>query len=209
MNLRNIYSLVCVALILLSCSACKGPAQSAPEEAPGAVTGPTDPRNVDPLELPSDREVVPQIQPRGGAISGRDMLIPSDTTTIDTTTGISGPVVVTDTLNSQVYRVQLHTGKLFGDARREVQIAEEIFDLPVYMDYEVPYFKVRVGSFADRSEAEAYQLRAKAAGYANAWVVLVTVNKQEAGGLYDNVPIPVGSDSTVIVPEPGIGPEEE
>ena len=58
----------------------------------------------------------------------------------------------------------------------------------MYLDYEVPYYKVRVGSFGSREEAEEYQQRAKAAGYRNAWVVMVNLGVKEAKPLYDEMP---------------------
>ena len=109
-----------------------------------------------------------------------------------------------DTINSQAFRVQLFTTKLYREAQEAVRTAEEIFDQSVYVDYEVPYFKVRVGSFADRDAAEDYQQRAKAAGYRNAWVVMVNVSIREATPLYDNlgefpVPeVPLEADSVAI-----------
>ncbi|MBU0984142.1 MAG: SPOR domain-containing protein, partial [candidate division Zixibacteria bacterium] len=93
--------------------------------------------------------------------------------------------------NNQAFRVQIFTSKLYNDARQALRVAEEIFDRQLYIDYEVPYFKVRVGSFDTRDAAEAYQLKAKAAGYGNAWVVLVTVGVVEAAPLYDDLPEPV------------------
>ena len=76
-----------------------------------------------------------------------------------------------------------------------VQVAEEIFDRPVYLDYEVPYFKIRVGSFFDRDQAEDYMMRARAAGYKEAWVVVTNVAVREAAPLYFDEPYPVFDDS--------------
>lgn len=77
-----------------------------------------------------------------------------------------------DTTSMQVFRVQLLTIETYSDARRALAVAQEIFDQPVSLDYEVPYYKLRAGEFRTRQEAEAYQQKAKAAGYPNAWVIL-------------------------------------
>ena len=90
-----------------------------------------------------------------------------------------------DTGSYQSFRVQLTTSETYGDMRRALQVAEEVFDQPVFLDYDVPYFKLRVGDFKTRSEADLYALKAKAAGYPNAWVVVVTVAAHQASPTYD------------------------
>ena len=81
-----------------------------------------------------------------------------------------------------------------------MQIAEEIFDHPIFLDYEVPYYKVRVGSFRDKESAEVYQLRAKSAGYNNAWVVMVTVNINKAENLYEDILL-LNDDTVNVIEE--------
>ena len=53
------------------------------------------------------------------------------------------------------------------------------------MDYEVPYYKIRVGNFASREEAENYLPAAREAGYKTAWVVRAYVNVNTVEDLYD------------------------
>jgi hypothetical protein len=196
-------------LILARCTP-KGTETARPNEAEVPAG---EARGYDPLELPQDRDIVPQLRPQSGPISGRDQLIARDTVATDTAVSVTGgaPAVI-DSANNQAFRVQLYTSKLFGEARRQLQVAEEIFDQPVYLDYEVPYFKVRVGNFPDREAAEAYQQKAKATGFSNAWVVLVTVNVQEASPLYEQgLTSPVIDSSAVpedtTRPSPGPGQE--
>ncbi len=90
-----------------------------------------------------------------------------------------------DSLNHQVYRVQLLTVDSYSDARRALAVAEEIFDRPVALTYDQPYYKLRVGEFATKSEGDAYLLKAKTAGYANAWVLLTNVGVKELRPLYE------------------------
>lgn len=164
--------------------------QTARQAQPGPPTEQTteeytDDRGFDPLGLPYDREIVPSEYKNSAEIRGRAVLREADDESADSAT--SFPVDLpseVDTLNSRAFRVQFYTGKLFGEARRELRIAEEIFDRPVFFDYEVPYYKVRVGTFADRREAEKYQMRVKAAGYSSAWVVSVKVGVKQAAPLY-------------------------
>jgi hypothetical protein len=185
----SIYRLLVAGLLIAIVLGCGRPDGGPSEERAKSETGAVDPRGVDPLELASDREVIPAVQPRAGDITGRDALVQRHSTESETDgTEVPHAVLQADSVNSQAYRVQVHTGTLFSEARSEVAIAEEIFDQPVYLDYEVPYFKVRVGSFADRDAAEQYRQRAKGAGYANAWVVLVNVNVRGAAPLYEGLP---------------------
>ena len=143
-------------------------------------------RQFDPLEFPQDKEIVPQKYPIGGEIFGsvallEDSLVQSDSLTYV----IPEYVEPVNTQNSQAYRIQIFTAKVYGEIKKELQIAEEIFDQPVFVDYEVPYFKLRVGSFKDKERAQEYQKRVKAAGYKNAWVVMVNVNVKEMPSAYD------------------------
>lgn len=143
------------------------------------------PRGFNPMELPMDNTIIPREYPRSMDLVGNSIIAASsDEDTI--VAPIENSPEEIDTLNSQAYRIQLFSTKVYGEARNELQVAEEIFDRPLFMDYEVPYYKIRVGNFADRDKAEKYQQRARAAGYQNAWVVMVTVNIQEAQPLYND-----------------------
>lgn len=85
----------------------------------------------------------------------------------------------------RVYRIQLFTAKEYGPAVREKNVAVEVFDKPVTMDYEVPYYKIRVGNFSTRDEAEEYLPAAREAGYKTAWVVRAYVNVKTLEDVYD------------------------
>lgn len=74
------------------------------------------------------------------------------------------------------YRIQLFNSRVFTDAALEQTIAQEIFDYHASLDYEVPYFKVRLGDFADFKVAERYLREyVKPAGYPSSWVARVRV----------------------------------
>ena len=185
----NIYRFILMALGLALFLACNRPAPAGEETPPPPDQTQIDGRGFDPLGLPQDRQIVPKAHPQVGAIEGRGALVDVVPEVRDS---VQGPTVQipasVDTLNGQAYRVQLFTSKVYGEARQEVAVAEEIFDRSVYLDYEVPYYKVRVGSFGSREKAEEYQQMAKTAGYRNAWVVMVNLGVKEAKPLYDEVP---------------------
>ncbi|RME18791.1 MAG: SPOR domain-containing protein [Candidatus Zixiibacteriota bacterium] len=196
-------------LLLLSISGCQQAAVGVEERPTAKDTTAVDTRGFDPLDLPGDRVVVSAERPRH-----LDLISPQqahDTSVANTVTD-SLPVAVVpepmaiDSNAHQAFRVQLLTTKLFGKAKQAVKVAEEIFDQPVFVDYEVPYFKVRVGSFGDRDHAERYLQKARTAGYANAWVVVVNLDIKEPELLYDHLPPTVPdsdtlSDTSMVAPD--------
>ncbi|RKX22289.1 MAG: hypothetical protein DRP35_02310 [Candidatus Zixiibacteriota bacterium] len=181
---KNICSILCLlALSIISCAGNKTAKVDSPESTD---LNETDNLNFNPFELSRDKDIIPEKFPQTGEISS---FIFQSKDTIVNDTSSSFPVDIPeeiDTLNSQVFRVQLFTSKLYGDAKEEAKVAEEIFDRPVFIDYEVPYFKVRVGNFGDKDSAEDYQMTTKTVGYSSAWVVLVNINIKETKPLYED-----------------------
>lgn len=205
---RNIYNLrlvVLAGLALFFSAGCGGirPAGSS-EKSDQDRSGIDDPRGFDPLELPRDTEIVPERYPRAGSIVGTNQLIDTtaavyagDPDSLSQTGQVMPPSA--DTVSNQAYRVQLVTSNVYGEAKAAATVAEEIFDQPVYLDYEVPNYKVRVGSFAHRDDADQYRQKARTAGYSNAWVVMVNLKVRKLAPLYDDLPLigpPVPVDST-------------
>jgi hypothetical protein len=154
-----------------------GPPAPTPAVAPSS-----DNKAFDPLGLPGDLDPITTTSPQNGAIGGRK-------------TGTASTVSGTN-LSTLVFRVQIFTAPGFGDARKAAQVAEEIFDKPVHIDYEIPNFKVRVGDFPARDGAEDYRRLAISMGYANCWVVPVTIGVVESSPLYDSLALP-SADSAV------------
>ncbi len=176
-----------VVLVTSGCSGKSGPAEELRqiEAEPSEQTA-----RFNPFDLPQDRDIIPRLHPKTAPIFSTNS---PDTANIDSLPlPADKPAIVErplnlgiDKLNNQTFRIQIGATELFGDARREKQVAEEVFDQPVYLDYEVPYYKLRVGSFADRKSAEQYLQKAKMAGYKTAWVVTVRVNVKEIAPHYD------------------------
>ncbi len=188
--------------MLLVTIGCKPAYQVDSEKNSGKDEVSADQRGFDPLEFPRDLEIIPAKYPHSGNIEGSAALVESEGSTESVDAGeIINLPLPSDTVQSQVFRVQLLTSKLYGEARRAFQVAEEIFDQLVYIDYEVPYYKVRVGDFGARTLAEDYQMKAKAAGYPSCWVVVVNVGIREAAPLYDDPDLQVPADSLLEEPE--------
>jgi hypothetical protein len=171
-RLRTISNIAMLAVL------CVSPAYTADKTAAPKKAAPQPPaivRGIDPLSLVADQVLITTLAPQTAPI------------------GITATTSGAPARSSLVFRVQLLTAQGFGEARKAAQVAEEIFDQPVHIDYEIPNFKVRVGDFADRGAADDYRRTALQLGYANCWVVPVTVGITEPPSLYDSIKLPVDS----------------
>lgn len=168
---RNICKIAAIALALTS-------AVGAADKTgtPKTVTPASSPavRGIDPLPLPADQTLITTIAPQNGPIGAKS-------------------VSRSGARSSLVFRVQILTAQGFGEARKAAQVAEEVFDQAVHIDYEIPNFKVRVGDFPDRAAADIYRQTAQQLGYTNCWVIPVTVDIAEASLLYDSLLAPADS----------------
>lgn len=155
--------IIAATLLLVSCR---------PRTPGGAVT-PEEERTAvfDPLESPADREIVPEVYPSGS----------SGAKSADSSSQKSGArsAVAPSDQPSEIYRVQLFMSRLYNEAHRERALADEMFSLPVYLDYEVPYYKLRVGDFTTREEAEGMIPAIQGLGYSEAWVARVVQKIKE------------------------------
>ena len=104
--------------------------------------------------------------------------LPADTLavkTIDSTAippSPRGTIQVPDPKDfTEGWRVQLSANSTLADADGRARGARAKFTEPVYVEYEPPFYKVRVGDFLTRAEAESMATRARAEGYEGAWVV--------------------------------------
>ena len=77
----------------------------------------------------------------------------------------------------QGYRVQVFVSSNRENAQKIKVEAEEIFPERVYVPYDAPYYKVRVGDCLTRREAELLLEKAVRHGYRDAWVVRTLVNQ--------------------------------
>lgn len=196
-TLKNIFRLILIVTVAVILVGCHQQASVGDEDLQEEQTSPEQYQRFDPLDLPADKEIVPEAYSMNIDLTHPNTIVTSDRSSAYTAGAMSEDVPLDfDSVNSQAFRIQILTSKVFGKAQKAVKVAEEIFDRPVYLDYEVPYFKVRVGSFYDRDQAEDYMMRARAAGYKEAWIVVTNVEVKEAKPLYFDNPFPVYSDST-------------
>ena len=69
------------------------------------------------------------------------------------------------------YRIQLIASQDLKEALAVKEQADSLFDLPVYIDFESPNYKVRIGNYEYREAAERDQKRMQQRGFTHAWVV--------------------------------------
>lgn len=188
---RRLLFIIMIALLTVSCSVREGGREVLEEEP--STTGPL----FDPLASSADREVIPEVYPIQVAYlpeSGDSLVEPLDISyeEFDSTSSAVGP--------RELYRVQIFTSRLYTEANRERALAEEIFNFPIHLDYEVPYYKLRVGDFHTRAEAEDMLSEIRAIGYRSAWVarVIKRIREAPAYNLIDEPILPL--DSTGFSP---------
>ncbi len=69
------------------------------------------------------------------------------------------------------YRIQLISTQNLQEALKVKEKANSLFNLPVYVDFESPNYKVRLGNYKDHDEAQQFQKRMQNNGFSHAWVV--------------------------------------
>jgi hypothetical protein len=69
------------------------------------------------------------------------------------------------------YRIQIFASSSVETIREQKRMMERKVDLPFFLSYEAPFFKLFVGDFRSRNEAETYLSTVKKHGYPDAWIV--------------------------------------
>jgi hypothetical protein len=69
------------------------------------------------------------------------------------------------------YRIQLISTQDRTEALEIKKQADERYDLPVYIDFEPPNYKVRIGNYSSNEEAMRVQETLRRHGFKFAWVV--------------------------------------
>ena len=181
----RIFAFLIMLWVLVGCiRPAGGPAQSgeAPPTRPEPIQEPSGvPQNedFDPLSLNDDE------------IEFAAFRVTADTLIEDSVAGIEGPRQVSG------YRVQIFAAADELAARVLEDEARFQFDVPVYLSYDPPNYKIRVGNYTDKNEADDVRKAARRKGYRDAWVVPDQVW----------IGLPVAPDSIEISPDSLIFPE--
>jgi len=79
---------------------------------------------------------------------------------------------------SEGYRVQVLATRYFERAESLAVIMKNTVSDSVYVDFEAPNYKVRIGDFIDRNSAESLQQELVQMGYNSAWILRARINSQ-------------------------------
>ena len=82
---------------------------------------------------------------------------------------------------SEGYRVQVLATRYFERADSLAVIMKNTINDSVYVDFEAPNYKVRVGDFIDRDSAESLQQDLVQMGYNSAWILRSRINSKASG----------------------------
>ncbi|MFC1683763.1 SPOR domain-containing protein [Candidatus Zixiibacteriota bacterium] len=77
---------------------------------------------------------------------------------------------------TQGYRVQIFLSDDLREASRIMAEARERFEEEVYLEYDAPYYKVRVGDYGTESEGDGLLKIAQRLGYGDAWLVRTVIS---------------------------------
>ena len=79
---------------------------------------------------------------------------------------------------SEGYRVQVLATRYFERAESLAVIMKNTVSDSVYVDFEAPNYKVRIGDFIERDSAESLQQELVQMGYNSAWILRARINSQ-------------------------------
>ncbi|MCP4580662.1 MAG: SPOR domain-containing protein [candidate division Zixibacteria bacterium] len=72
-----------------------------------------------------------------------------------------------------IFRVQIFASKSFDEAQQFAADIEGLFPEGVFVEYQMPYYKVRVGEFYEPEGGEDFLEYVKETGFKDAWLVRV------------------------------------
>lgn len=157
---RETACLMLAALLLASC----GRQTTRPAAGTDArSSGPVDPYG-DPRTYSGD--------PFAGFLEVRTIELPAEDSTASDSAGTAeSPVVAAASSDRGPWCIQIAACSAEADAARAAAQADPLTELECTVDFESPWWKVRLGAFATREQAETRLAEVRALGYSDAWVV--------------------------------------
>ncbi len=76
-----------------------------------------------------------------------------------------------DSIIIEGYRVQVLATRERFKAEKLQSDLEELFEYKIYVIFEAPNYKVRIGDFIDRQKAEKFRKKLSGNGYSSAWII--------------------------------------
>jgi len=117
-----------------------------------------------------DHKIVKDIQPNWPVIINNVL---DDSTSFEFLVSLDSVQYV-----SEGYRVQVLATRYFERAESLAVIMKNTVSDSVYVDFEAPNYKVRIGDFIDRDSAESLQQDLVQMGYNSAWILRTRINSQ-------------------------------
>jgi len=94
------------------------------------------------------------------------------------TTAPSGEQGLASQGNALGYRIQIGAYENKDNAEKAAQAVRSKIDLPVYIIYQAPFYRVRVGDFTEKGQAERYVRLIREQGFQDARWVPTQINTQ-------------------------------
>ena len=96
----------------------------------------------------------------------------------------AGEIAETDTLDSTSYLVKGYRVQIvISQNVNELEVIQDKLmksvDKKIYIIFELPNYKLRVGNFLNRKEAESFQKKIVRLGYRTAWVVPTMIEMED------------------------------
>ena len=120
-----------------------------------------------------DYKIVKDIQPKWPIIINNVL---DDSTSFESVLSLDSIQFITEG-----YRVQVLATRYFDRADSLAVIMKNMVSDSVYVDFETPNYKVRIGDFIDRDSAESLQEYLVQKGYNSAWILRTRINSQDSG----------------------------
>ena len=79
--------------------------------------------------------------------------------------------IAQDSIIIEGYRVQVLATRDRFKAEKLQSDLEELFEYKIYVIFEAPNYKVRIGDFIDRQKAEKFRKQLSSNGYSSAWII--------------------------------------
>ena len=81
-----------------------------------------------------------------------------------------------DSIIIEGYRVQVLATRERFKAEKLQSDLEELFEYKIYVIFEAPNYKVRIGDFIDRQKAEKFRKKLSGNGYPSAWIIRTKID---------------------------------
>ena len=92
---------------------------------------------------------------------------------------LSGSKKKIDRANKEVFRIQIFESSVASIARAEAKRFQNILGDTVYTDFETPLYKLRIGNFKNRKNAEKAVDSISRLGAKDAWIIRTKANLRE------------------------------